>query len=99
MEEKREAVRKTKRMLLKIEDGDGVLIDISRKGMRISAEKIPEGETVEISFKLNNQDIRLKGTVHWVEIKQALDDDPYELGVSIKDPSREFLRFVDNLKT
>jgi hypothetical protein len=97
MEEKREAVRKTKRMLLKIEDGDAVLIDVSRKGMRISAEKIPEGETVEISFKMNNRRIRLKGTVHWVEIKQTVDEDPYELGVSFKNPSREFLQFVDNL--
>jgi len=97
MEEKREELRKSKRMLLKIEDGNGVLIDISRKGMRISAEKIPEGETVEISFKVNHQDIYLKGTVHWVEIKQTRDEDPYEVGLSIKEPSQEFLQFVDDL--
>ncbi len=95
--EKRTAERKKKRLVLKIEKDDGMLIDISSKGLRVAAEKIPEGETVEIRLKIRDRFFHLKGTIHWVEIKQTLDENPYEIGLSIENPSEEFLDFVESL--
>lgn len=84
-------------MLLKIENGNGMLIDISRKGLRLSAEKIPEGETVDVSMKILGKHIQLKGTIHWVEIKQTLDEEPFEIGLSIREPGEEFIDYVEKL--
>jgi len=95
--EKRQAERKQKKLVLKVENDDGKVIDISEKGLRISVQKIPENELVDIKMKIRDKAFHLKGTIHWVEIKQTLDEEPYEIGLSIKNPGDEFLDFVDSL--
>lgn len=95
MDERKEE-RKKKRMLLKVGEDKGILVDISKIGLRVAMEKIPSGETVDINLKIKNKSFDLKGTVHWVEIKQTIDE-PYEMGISLLDSNEEFEEFVENL--
>jgi hypothetical protein len=83
-------------MLLKVGKDKGILVDISKIGLRVSMEKIPSGEEIDISLKVKNKIFDLRGTVHWVEIKQTLDD-PYELGISLMNPNEEYIKFVEKL--
>lgn len=95
MDERKEE-RKKKRVLLKVGDDKGILVDISKIGLRVAMEKIPSGETVDINLKIKNKSFNLKGTVHWVEIKQTIDE-PYEMGISLLNPDEDFEEFVENL--
>ena len=95
MDERKEE-RKKKRVLLKVGDDKGILVDISKIGLRVAMEKIPSGETVDINLKIKNKPFNLKGTVHWVEIKQTIDE-PYEMGISLLNPDEDFEEFVENL--
>ncbi|MCK4761224.1 MAG: PilZ domain-containing protein [Candidatus Aminicenantes bacterium] len=96
MEERKEE-RKKKRLLLKIGEDKGMMVDITKMGLRVMLEKFPPGEAVDISFKVNDQAFNLKGTIHWVEIKQTLDQEPYEMGLSLINPGDDFMKFVESL--
>lgn len=95
MDERKEK-RKKKRLLLKVGSDKGILVDISKIGLRISMDKIPSGETVDVSLKIKDKTFKLKGTIHWVEIKQTTDN-TYEIGISLIDPNEEYKEFVEKL--
>jgi hypothetical protein len=95
MDERKEK-RKKKTLLLKVDSDKGILVDISKIGLRISMDKIPSGETVDVSLKIKEKTFNLKGTIHWVEIKQTIDNS-YEMGISLIDPNEEYREVVENL--
>jgi hypothetical protein len=95
MDERKEE-RKKKRLLLKVDDDKGMLVDISKIGLRVAMEKIPSGETIDIILRVRRESFNLKGTVHWVEIKQTVNE-PYEMGISLLEPTEEYKEFVENL--
>lgn len=95
MDERKEE-RKKKKLLLKVDDDKGILVDISKIGLRVSMDKIPSGETVDINLKIKDKNFNLKGTIHWVEIKQTIDDN-YEMGISLINPDKDYKEFVENL--
>lgn len=95
MDERKEE-RKKKRFLLKVGEDKGMLVDISKIGLRVAMEKIPSGETIDISLKVRHKTFNLKGTVHWVEIKQTINE-PYEMGISLLEADEDYIEFVENL--
>ncbi len=96
MDERKEP-RKKVNMLLKVGDTRGILVDVSKMGLRVTTDKFPENENVDVSLRIRNKIIDLKGTVHWVEIKQTLAQEPYEMGLSIINPDIDFTTFVESL--
>ncbi len=95
MDERKEK-RKKKKLLLKVGSDKGILVDISKIGLRISMDKIPSGETIDVRLKIKDKTFELKGTIHWVEIKQTIDNS-YEVGISLIDPDEEYKEFVESL--
>jgi Tfp pilus assembly protein PilZ len=69
--------------------------DVSRTGMSVFSDHIfPTYKMIDVLIKIGKQPIQLKGSVRWV--KESLPDrgKPYhEIGISLIDPSREYLDY------
>jgi len=94
--EKRSAVRKRKRFVLKMNDKPAVLLDISKTGLKLSAAFVPASRHVEISISYNGKSFHLKGNIRWVRRSLSLQS-PKDLGIRIVEASEEYLKFVENI--
>jgi hypothetical protein len=94
--DKRKDRRIKKRLMAKINNHSSILVDISRSGFKFSTAAIPRSRDVDITLQANNQVFNLKGYTRWISQKVATQQ-LYEIGVTIKEASQEYYRFLDQL--
>lgn len=94
--EKRKDVRVKKRIMAKINNHPGILVDISRKGFKFSTTNIPTSRDVTVSLQIEGKTFILKGYTRWVCRKLA-GQKLYEIGISLKEADRDYLSYLEKI--
>ncbi len=94
--EKRRNLRIKKRLLVKINNQTGILVDISRTGFRLSTAAIPGSRDVDIILQADNKTFHIKGCTRWVSRKVAAQT-LYDIGIAVEKASEEYHQFLDKL--
>ncbi|MBU0483949.1 MAG: PilZ domain-containing protein [Proteobacteria bacterium] len=77
---------------------DGIILDISKSGVRISIPKaLMRGELVKVGFNLNNQTIYAKSVVKWG--KKAGSGVGFEVGMEFREVSSGGIKFIETLSS
>jgi hypothetical protein len=64
--EKRKEMRIKKRILSSLEDKPAIIVDISQSGIKISMNRPPKTQNVDIKLQINGRVIVLKGDIRWI---------------------------------
>lgn len=96
MKNKRREDRKKKRIIIKMNEKPAVLLDISPKGIKLSAAAIPSKRNVNIIIEFEDKKFNLKGYVRWVKRKVSFHS-PKDIGLSIEKAPEEFYKFLDSI--
>lgn len=84
-------------MLLEINRGRGVSVDISRGGLGISPEIIPVGEVIYVKLKTDEGELALEGEIKWITFKK-MQNGACHVGFSIRKAPEAYYKFVDKLQ-
>jgi hypothetical protein len=95
--EKRKAIRKKKRIMVKLDQASAILVDISRNGIRVSSGIAPSRRKVEIELNNERQNLKLQGDIRWIKRKVALQK-LYDIGISIIKAPDDYYQFIDTLQ-
>lgn len=91
--EKRSKKRIKTRHFASIAGIPGTIDDISEQGMRLSTSKLPKKKTIDISFDVYGEAIKVKGIIQWFIRKNTINSH-HQLGVVVKNPPAEFAKLV-----
>lgn len=94
--DRRKNRRLSRRILVKIDNHPGLLLDISRTGIRVSTDITPEKRRVDVKLQADNRIFNLKGYIHRIDRKLSVQN-LKELGISIEAAEPEYYRFLDKL--
>lgn len=94
--DKREFSRKKKRILLQLNGKPAILLDISRKGIKLSTTSAPASRQVDITINYHDQLIQLKGYVRWIR-KTLVMQNTRDIGLSITSAPSEFYQFLETI--
>lgn len=94
--DKRKDKRIKKRLMAKINNKAAVLVDISRRGFKISTAVLPPNRKVDITVQAGNQTFDLKGYTCWINQKITAPR-MYDLGITVKEASTEYYQFLDGI--
>ncbi len=95
--EKRKAIRKKKRIMIKLDQTSAILVDISKDGLRVSSGIAPTHRKVNIELNNENQNLNLEGNIRWIKRKVALQK-LYEIGIAIISAPDSYYQFIDSLQ-
>ncbi len=94
--DKRRHERKKKRILIRMNGKPAVLQDISRSGIQLTCATIPGERQVDITIQYEDKTYDLTGLIRWVR-RQVTFHSPKNIGISLNNPPKEYLSFIDNL--
>jgi Tfp pilus assembly protein PilZ len=102
MEDRKEKrVYGIKSVTIKDEDKtiSAVIKDMSKKGISIKSEHVfPTYKVIDIILKINEKTLNLKGSVRWVnEHPDKTRSKLKEIGISIINPTAEYLQYIKKL--
>ena len=94
--DRRSDKRIKKSMLLDVNDNPGTLVDISRKGMRLSTAIPRTGRDLDIALHTDSKTYNLQGMIHWICKKDGRNNFR-EIGVRVNDAPQDYHQFLDTL--
>ena len=83
-------------MAKSVNDNPGTLVDISRRGMRLSTAIPRTGRDLDISLHAENRTYNLQGAIHWIRNKEGRNNFK-EIGVRVNQSPQEYQQFLDTL--
>ena len=98
--EKRKDKRVKTRKVAKINNELCIIVDVSKQGARVSADKIPSFPFVDIIFNVGKSVVNLKGVVCWQSSNHPITK-LKDVGVSFETNSieyKKYLKYLDNLQ-
>ena len=95
-QERRQFPRGQKRIMLKIDDKPGLLLNISRGGMRVSSTLEPVGKEVSIKLHAADNVFSVFGEVRWVDHKYSVQN-LKDIGINVIAAEVPFFRFLDKI--
>jgi hypothetical protein len=93
MMEKRKEMRIKKRMLSSLEDKPAIIVDISRGGIRISMNRPPRSQSVDVKLQIGDKVIVLKGDVRWIT-RVVSTQVSNSVGIAIREAPPEFYELL-----
>ncbi len=94
--ERRQFQRVQKRIMIKIDDKPGLLLNISRGGMRISSTLEPVKKEVSIKLHAADNVFSVFGEVRWVDRKYSVQN-LKDIGINVIAAEVPFFRFLDRI--
>ena len=94
--EKRKFKRVRKKILVTINNKPGIIIDISKAGIKLSTSVVPKTRDVTISLQVDDNSFNLKGNIRWVNRKFPFQN-LNEIGVMIEDAPDDYNALLDKL--
>lgn len=94
--DKRRHERKKKRILIRMNGKPAVLQDISRSGIQLTCATIPGERQVDVTIVYGDKKFDLTGLIRWVR-RQVTFHSPKNIGISLVQPPKEYIQFIDSL--
>jgi PilZ domain len=91
--EKRKEVRIKKRMLSSLEEKPAIIVDMSLSGIKISMNRPPQSQTVDIKLQVGGKVINLKGDIRWIS-KMASNQAANNIGIIIREAPPEYYEML-----
>ncbi len=94
--ERREFTRINDTLLLELDNGFGMVLDMSIQGMRITPDQLPPRRDVTLRLKINGNAIILKGEICWHN-EHSEDNGQPEIGIRLTEIPESYLRYITGL--
>lgn len=94
--ERRKSPRLQKRVMVRINERSGMLLDVSSMGLRVSTSMIPVTRNVQISFRAGGEEVELDGEIIWINKKYSVQN-LKEMGIAIYDQPEGYKLFLQKL--
>jgi hypothetical protein len=91
--EKRREMRIKKRMLSSLEDKPAIIVDISKGGIKISMNRPPKSQNVDIKLQIGGKVIVLKGDVRWIS-RMVSTHASNNIGIAIREAPPEYYELL-----
>lgn len=90
--------RVKKKMMVKVEDQNCIMVDMSKVGMRLIMPTLLKKRDITVSLQMNDHPLELDCHVCW--IKKEIDvyqQSQYQVGLYIADPPPEYILALEDL--
>lgn len=94
--DRRESNRIRKRIMLRVNNRPGILLDLSQTGMRVSTSMVPVSRNVRIQFHADGAEFDLDGHILWVNKRYALQN-LKEMGILIQNRPESYNRYLEKI--
>jgi hypothetical protein len=91
--EKRREMRIKKRILSSLEDKPAIVVDISQSGIKISMNRPPQCQNVDIKLQVGGKVIILKGDVRWIT-RMVSTQATNNIGIAIREAPPEYYQLL-----
>ncbi len=92
--EKRREMRIKKRVLTTVESKPAIIVDISQSGIRISMNRPPRDQNVDVKLQIGGKVITLKGDVRWIS-RMAATQSSSHIGIAIREAPPEYYQLLE----
>jgi hypothetical protein len=93
--EQRKEMRIKKRVLSSLEDKPAIIVDISQGGIKISMNRPPRNQSVDIKLKIGGKVIILKGDVRWIA-RMPSSQSSNNIGIAIREAPPEYYEMLSH---
>ena len=93
--EKRKEMRIKKRMLSSLEDKPAIIVDMSQGGIKISMNRPPKSQNVDIKLQIGGKVISLKGDVRWIT-RMVSTQASNNIGIAIREAPPEYYELLSS---
>lgn len=94
--ERREFPRISDTLLLELENGYGMVLDMSIQGMRITPDELPHQRHITLRLKLNGKIVTLKGEICWHNEDSGQAGHP-EIGIRLTEIPQAYRSYISSL--
>jgi hypothetical protein len=94
--ERRRHPRINDTLLLELENGYGMVLDMSIQGMRITPDQLPNEQEVNLRLKINGQAIIMKGEICW-RTEPTPDGSHPEIGIRLTEIPEAYRQYIGSL--
>jgi len=94
--ERREFTRISDTLLLELDNGYGMVVDMSIQGMRITPDQLPPHRHITLRLKINGQAIILHGEICWHK-DRALPSGQPEIGIRLTQIPDSYHDYITSL--
>ena len=94
--ERRKSPRLEKRIMARVNERSGMILDLSLLGVRVSTSMIPVSRKIQISFQAGGNELDLDGEIVWINRKYSVHN-LKEIGIAIRDYPEAYTRFLGKL--
>jgi hypothetical protein len=91
--EKRKEMRIKKRVLSSLEDKPAIVVDMSQGGIRISMNRPPKNQSVDIKLQIGDKVITLKGDIRWIT-RMPASRSSNNIGIAIREAPEEYYQLI-----
>jgi hypothetical protein len=91
--EKRKEMRIKRRILSSLEDKPAIIVDMSQSGIKISMNRPPRNQSVDIKLQIGNKVITLKGDVRWIT-RMVSSQSSNNIGIAIREAPEEYYQLL-----
>jgi hypothetical protein len=91
--EKRREMRIKKRVLSSLEDKPAIIVDMSEGGIKISMNRPPSNQNVDIKLQFGGKVITLKGDVRWIA-RMPGNQSSNNIGIAIREAPPEYYQML-----
>jgi len=91
--ENRKEMRIKKRVLSSLEDKPAIVVDMSQGGIKISMNRPPKNQSVDIKLQIGGKVILLKGDVRWIT-RMPTSQSSNNIGIAIREAPEEYYQLL-----
>lgn len=95
--ERRQYPRISDTLLLELDNGYGMVVDMSLQGMRITPDELPPERNVTLRLNLNGQIIHLKGEIAWHSDREPGSNQHPDMGIRLTEIPDSYRHYLFNL--
>jgi hypothetical protein len=92
--EKRKEKRFKQRIIVKIDNTPGLIIDLAKNGIQASITAAPKRRRIDLNISVDNVEYAMQGYVRWARKVPALTN-LVHLGITIINPPADYIRFIE----
>lgn len=90
--------RVKKKMMVKVEDQNCIMVDMSKVGMRLVMPVLLKKRDITVSIQINDQPMELDCHVCWIKKELNIyQQSEYQVGLYIPAPPQDYIRAVESL--
>jgi hypothetical protein len=90
--------RVKKKMMVKVEDQNCIMVDMSKVGMRLIMPVLLKKRDITVSLQINDQQMELNCRVCWIKKElNVYQQSEYQVGLFIPSPPRDYVLAVESL--